>query len=192
MPVLAAEPNLYPESLFRLGAELPHAAMPGEERCWHVVHTRPRQEKGLARQLLKLNVPFYLPTTVHRYMVRSRKVASHMPLFAGYVFLLADPRERLKAFETGRVVSTLHVADQPRLWHDLRQIEQLIALGVPITPEDRMAVGDEVVIRGGPLKGMSGTILRTATGHRFVVQVNFIQRGAAALLDAAMLAQAEL
>ena len=37
---------------------------------------------------------------------------------------------------------------------------------------------DEAVRRSGPLAGLKGKILRTASGRRFVVEVDFIQQGA--------------
>ena len=47
----------------------------------------------------------------------------------------------------------------------------------------------EVEIKQGPLKGLTGTILSSASGRRFVVVVNFLRRGASVMLDDAMLAK---
>lgn len=184
MPILAAETELYPETLF---GNLPPESC---ERSWFVLHTRPRQEKSLARQLLEHQVPFFLPLIPHRNQIRGRIITSHIPLFTSYVFLLADQQERLAALTTRRVVMALKVPDQERLWADLRQIHRLIETGAPITPEDRLQAGMKVEIRSGPLQGLRGTVLRTATGRRFVVQVDFIQRGASVELDDFMLVKA--
>jgi transcription antitermination factor NusG len=178
MPVLAAEPNIFPPEL--LTSPLQPESCPGQ---WWVLHTRPRQEKSLARQLGELRVPFYLPIVARRFRVRGRAMTSHMPLFPGYVFLLADRDQRLVALATNRVVRTLPVNDQPQLWHDLMQLQRLIATGSPITPEERLAPGSKVEIHSGPLAGLKGKIVKQATGHRFVVEVDFIQRGASVLLD---------
>jgi transcriptional antiterminator RfaH len=187
MPLLPPEPNLYPTDLFT-GAPA-EAAGPG--RVWWVLHTKPRQEKSIARQLLQARVPFYLPVIARRCLVRNRVLQSHVPLFAGYVFLLADRAERVTALATGRVARTLEVFDQQGLWHDLDQVHRLIAAGAPITPESRLVPGALVVIRTGPLAGLKGKILRTASGQRFVVQVDFIQQGASVLLDDFRLAPAD-
>src|SRR4051812_2827840 len=53
MPILDAEPSVYPDNL------LDELAVSDTERCWWVVYTRARQEKALARQLHALGVPFY-------------------------------------------------------------------------------------------------------------------------------------
>lgn len=178
MPVLPAEPDLYPENLFTDAALADQA-----ERVWWVLHSKPRQEKSVARYLHERRVPFYLPLIQKRWRLRKRPMTSYMPLFAGYVFLLGNRDERLQALTTNRIVRTLDVTDQLRLWDDLRQVQRLIASGEPITPEDKLVPGATVEIKTGALAGLKGKILRTATGRRFVVQVDFIQRGASVLLD---------
>jgi transcription antitermination factor NusG len=182
MPVLPVETAHFPEYLF----DEPTVEASG--RRWWVLHTRPRQEKCLARQLHQNQTPFYLPLVARRSILRGRVVTSHNPLFTGYVFVLAHERERIAALTTGRVVHALPVTDQEQLADDLSQLHRLIASGAPVTPEERLTPGMAVEIRSGPLAGLHGTVLRTATGRRFVVQVNFIQRGASVELDDFMLA----
>jgi len=178
MPLLTAEPNVFPADLFDL-----YVDSSAPESRWWVLHTRPRQEKALARQLLEHHVMFYLPIIARRLRLRGRNLTAHVPLFPGYAFLLANHEQRLTALTTNRVVQTLPVVDQDLLWRDLRQIHRLIASGAPVTPEDRLAPGAAVEITSGPLTGLKGKILRTASGRRFVVEVDFIQRGASILLD---------
>jgi transcriptional antiterminator RfaH len=178
MPLLAAEPNLYPAELLDVVAP---PMLPDNE--WYVLHTRPRQEKALARQLLEHQTPFYLPTVPRRLRLRGRTLTSFVPLFPGYLFLLADRDQRVTALTTNRVVRTLPVGNQDNLWRDLRQVHQLIATGAPITPEDRLVPGAIVEITAGPLAGLKGKIIKSASHRRFVVEVDFIQRGASVLLD---------
>jgi transcription antitermination factor NusG len=178
MPLLPPEPNTFPHQLF---SEETTAVRSG--RQWWVLHTKPRQEKSLARQLLQARVPFYLPLIERRSLTRGRVMHSSIPLFAGYLFLLGQRDERLTALATKRVVHTLEVADQQTLWDDLTQVHRLINTGAPITPEERLAPGDLIQITRGPLAGLKGRIIRSASGRRFVVQVNFIQRGASVLID---------
>jgi transcription antitermination factor NusG len=176
MPILPSEPQLFPDRLFEDRDKLTH-------RTWWVLHTLPRQEKSLARQLHARNVPYYLPLIANRLRVRNRPVTSHLPLFTGYLFLLADPEERLAALATHRVARAIQVNDQGQLWRDLDQIHRLVLSGAAITPEDRLAPGSLVEIRSGPLAGLRGKILDRASRRRFVVEVDFIQRGASIYLD---------
>jgi len=178
MPLLPPEPYLFPDGLFDISKPAPSA-----ERRWWVLHTRPRQEKSLARQMLDAQVPFYLPLISRRLPIRGRMLTSYVPLFGGYVFSWATWDERIQALATRRVVSALEVKDQEQLWQDLWQLNRLIATGAPITREDRLMPGDTVEIRSGPLAGLRGKVIRAATGKRFVIQVNFIQQGASVLMD---------
>jgi transcriptional antiterminator RfaH len=176
--LLSLEPNHYPQDLFT-----EPVAEAVEGRLWRVLHTKPRQEKSLARQLFRARVPFYLPLSKRRCLVRGRTLHSYVPLFPGYVFLQADRDERVAALATQRVVRCLEVPDQEGLWRDLSQVERLLASGLPVTPEGRLIPGTPVEITGGPLAGLQGIIVREASGGRFIVQVDFIQQGASVLLD---------
>jgi len=177
MPLLPLEASVYPQSFFELEGK------PGGERHLHVLQTRPRQEKSVSRQLLKSHIPFYLPLLSRRLRYRNRRMTSHVPLFPGYIFLYGDGSERLAALKTSRIVRSLEVADEKTLWFDLRQIHQLIETGAAITPEDRLSPGAPIEIRHGPLAGLRGRIIKEASGQRFIVEVHFIQRCAAVLLD---------
>jgi transcription antitermination factor NusG len=177
MPVLPVEPQIYPENLFEQMVE----ASAG--RRWWALHTRPRQEKSLARQLHSNSIPYYLPLISRRLRIRKRTFTSYVPLFPGYLFLLAEAEERIKALSTQRIVRSIQVIDQERLSRDLVQTHRLISCGAPITPEGRLVPGTLVEIRSGPLTGLRGKILQSASGRRFVVEVDFIHKGASILLE---------
>jgi len=177
MPVLPPEPTAYPDELFTDEADI------ASDHRWWVLHTRARQEKTLARHLHQAQVPYYLPLIAKRSLTRGRIFTSYVPLFPGYVFLLGRREERLTALTTNRVVHALEVADQDKLWHDLTQVWRLIQSGAPITPVDHLEPGVFVEIQQGSLAGLKGRIIRAASGRRFVVEVDFIHRGASVMLD---------
>jgi transcription antitermination factor NusG len=177
LPILPADPAVFPDDLFD-GFDVQAA-----DRAWWALHIKPRQEKRLARELRQRRCPYYLPLVEHRTLVRGKVVPSFLPLFPGYVFLLADPEERVGALTTNRIVRSLEVADQAEMWHDLGQVARLIATGRPVTAGERLVPGAPVEIHSGPLAGLRGVVDRTASGHRFWVRVNFLHRGASVLLD---------
>jgi transcriptional antiterminator RfaH len=178
VPILPPEPSCFPSTLL----EDPQAP-PDSGQRWRVLHTRPRQEKSLARQLHSAQVPYYLPTVPNRSLVRGKVVEAHVPLFPGYLFVRGSREDWLEALATRRVVQTLDVVDQAGLHHDLRQVFKLIASGTPVSREGRLVPGAVVEVRSGPLAGLKGKILQAASGRRFVVQVDFIMQGASVLLD---------
>ena len=198
MPILSLEPQFFPADLFEAQARPYYGPVcdrdpsgtpqPPRPRVWSVLHTRPRQEKSLARTLHATQIPFFLPLARRWVSVRNRAVTSHNPLFPSYLFLLADQEERLTVLSTSRVVQAIPVADQQRLVRDLIQIHRLLGLGAKVDGEDRLTPGTAVEIQSGPLAGLKGKIVQEASRRRFVVEVDFIQRGASVMLDGFSLA----
>lgn len=180
MPILALEPDLYPADLFEAGRD---------DRAWVVAQTKPRQEKSLAREMFARQVPFYSPCTPRRIRVRQRIAISHIPLFAGYVFVRCSSAERACVLATRRVTRILNVGDQSRLSEDLRQVRALTGLGLPLTPLETVDVGERVRVRVGPMAGLTGSIVRSAGRQRFVVSVDFLGRGVAVELESETLSR---
>ena len=77
----------------------------------------------------------------------------------------------------------MSVPDQSQLNSDLVRLYRLITSGAPLAPEDRLAPGMWVEITSGPLTGLTGQIIRRGGNARFVVEVQFIQRGVSAELE---------
>jgi transcriptional antiterminator RfaH len=171
------EKPIFPDSLLDLQSS---SASPGN---WWVLHTKPRAEKTLARQLLHHSISFFLPVYSKRGRHRNQPTVSYLPLFPGYVFLNGDDTARREALQTNYVVRTIEVLEHERLFHDLARIYQLMVSGVPMAPEDRLQPGQWVEITSGPLKGMEGKLLRRGTRDQLIVEVNFLQRGASVEVD---------
>lgn len=179
MPVLPLEPFVFPEVLF--GQPPPYRT--DESQRWWVLHTRPRAEKTLARNLLKSQIPFFLPLYQSARRFRGRVVTSHLPLFPGYLFLLGDNQARIHALTTNTVVQTLKVEDQDKLHADLARVFHLMASGAPLSPEERLPPGTPIEITAGPLAGLEGKIIRHGKRLKLFVEVQFLQRGASVEID---------
>lgn len=177
MPILKEEPSIFPETLLD--------AAPSESagRCWLAVYTKARQEKSLARELLKYGIPFYLPLVRKISVSRGRKRTSLAPLFGGYVFLFGSEEERVRALTTNRVSRMLTVEDPDQLVFDLRQLRQLIAANAPLTVESRLGPGQRVRVRNGAFAGLEGTVLKRRGETRLLVSINFLQQGASVEID---------
>ncbi len=177
MPVLAKETCLFPETLL----DSPDSLAAGEQ--WMVIYTKPRQEKALARDLLRMSVPFYLPLVKKTLQYGRRRLASFAPLFDGYLFTLGAEEQRFVSLATNRVLRVLPVNDGPRLIADLRQIERLISANVPLTVESRLHAGMNVRVRSGPFAGIEGVVLRRRGEIRLLVSINFLQQGASVEIE---------
>ena len=180
MPILGREVTRFPEDVldeeyFWRAADLGHR--------WWALFTKARQEKALARDLRATGIPFYLPLVRKTNLIRGRKVCSYLPVFPGYVFVFADDNGRVQSLKTNRVCTTLPVHDGRELQSDLRQLDQLIESGVPLTVEERLAPGDHVRIRRGSLAGIEGVVLERRERSRLLVAVHFLQSGVSLEID---------
>lgn len=179
MPILPAEPDLYPANLWQ-----EEAADSQQGRRWWCLHTKPRQEKATARDLRSKQVAYFLPQVIHEDRTpQGRKTRSIVPLFTSYLFLLGDERERVEAMRGNRLVNVLDVADQDHLAHDLRQIHQVVSSGLTVVPAPVVPVGARVRIKTGPLTGIEGTVTKRGKRDQFVAIVQFLGRGAAVDLE---------
>ncbi len=181
MPLLKAGVDLFPPNLFLL--ELSETDFP-----WWVAHVRSRQEKGLARYLLSLKIPFYLPQREHRTGRAGRTFVSYLPLFPGYVFFRGSGVHRHATFRSNLVVRILNVPDQGLLNRELAQLRALQQSGASLVPCPDIAPGDAVRIVEGPFKGYTGVVVRGAARPRLVVSVSMLRRAVAVEFERDVLA----
>lgn len=173
MPILPHEPELFPADLL----ERAENDDPSVYRWW-VVHTKPRQEKTLARQLTALKVSHYVPQYERQTRAPSgRKRISFTPLFAGYGFAYGTEDDRERLFGSTAIARLLDVPDQRQLTFDLRQIRRLTESGRILQPESRLEPGAAVRITTGPFQDFEGRIVRRRSGNRLLVIVNYLQQG---------------
>jgi transcription antitermination factor NusG len=181
MPILCQEPSLYPADL------LESVAHQSSERRWWALYTKSRQEKSVARHLLGLEIPYYLPMVRKTLAYPGRRVTSYVPLFTGYVFMYGSPEERIVSLSSNRVPQALAVPDTSGFTGELSRIDQLIQSGVDLAVESRPAPGQRVRIRCGALSGLEGTVLKRHGETRLVVSVDFIQQGASIQIEDCLL-----
>jgi transcriptional antiterminator RfaH len=147
------------------------------------VRTRTRQEKSLARELLRREIPYFLPQVPKTSIVRGRKRTAYLPLFSGYLFLFGDEAQRSATLTTNRVAQVLPVSEQQELGWDLRQVFRLIQLKAPLTMESRLKQGDRVRIKAGPFAGVEGNVVARCRKSRIIVAVRLIQQGVSLEVD---------
>jgi transcriptional antiterminator RfaH len=177
MPILAKEADLFPEHLLEDST--------GESPApWWALYTQPRREKELMRRLRAMKISFYSPLVERRNKSPGGRVRkSYLPLFPGYVFMRGEEDARHRALTTNCVSKTLSVPDSDALLTDLRQVRRLILANVPLSPEARILPGTAVRVRGGPLAGVEGVVVRRQNKERLLVAVRFLQQGASLLLE---------
>lgn len=179
MPLLAREPDLFPEDLLE-----PPEWREEEDRVWHVAHTLPRREKDLARRLLLQEVPFYLPQIEQQYRSPAgRRRVAYLPLFPSYMFLRASLDETGNVLATGCVARLLEVHEPEQFLFDLQQVHRLTRSGTPFIREPEMLPGTPVRVLSGPFQGFEGRVIKHHSGSRLLVTINYLQQGISVALD---------
>ncbi|MGE0375468.1 MAG: transcription termination/antitermination NusG family protein [Planctomycetaceae bacterium] len=174
MPILKKEIDQFPDDLLAL-----RGPTAGDVGRWWALYTRSRREKDLMRRLVKLQIAFYCPVIEHQHRSpQGRLRTSYIPLFSNYVFLRGDEEDRHAALTTSCISRDLEVKDPQRLVEDLRQIRDLIARGIDLTPEARIEPGTRVRVKAGALAGQVGTVIERRGQKRLLVAVDFLQQGA--------------
>jgi len=191
MPVLAAEPQLFPEGLFCAIEEDEDSGEDTENECsekgWVVLQTKPRCEKQLARMLRAREIPHFLPQGSVRRKSQRRWVTTYHPLFPGYLFLYGDSEDYSDSLMTNKVVNALPVANAEQLHEELFKIHELITQDVQFRAEPALVEGDPVEIVSGSLTGMRGKVVRLDGQSRVILGVKMINQGVSILAEEWML-----
>ena len=176
MPILPQEPDRFPPDL--LNSEL------AAESQWWLVYTKSRQEKQLMRQLHRQQVAHYGPQIEQRRRSPSGRIrTTYVPLFNNYVFVCGDNESRYQALCTGCVQKLTEITDTEPLLRELKQIDDLVAMGVPMSVEARLTAGQPVRVKNGAFAGFEGVVIRRDQETRLLVSVRFMDQGVSVKLD---------
>ncbi len=164
-------------------------ALPVEytEPRWYAAYTCVRHEKKIAEQLERRAVESFLPLyeTVHRW--KDRRVRVELPLFPGYIFVRIALKDRLQVLEIPSVVRLVGFNGQPCALAD-EEVEALrngLSQQLGMQPHPYLTVGRRVRIKGGPLAGLEGILLRKKGNLRIVLSIDLIMRSIVVDVDAA-------
>lgn len=179
MPITLSTP---PAERTLLGAML--GGKPSDR--WLAAYTNSRHEKVVARQCAERQIEAFLPlySAVHRWKNRCQ-ARIELPLFPNYVFIHIDPVQRVRVLEVPGVLSLVGFGSRPAELPDF-EIEALRS-GIGerrIEPHPYLAVGQRVVINGGPMMGMEGIFVRRKNNCRVVLSLDAIMRSVAVEVDA--------
>jgi transcription antitermination factor NusG len=157
------------------------------EPRWYAAYTCANHEKRVAEQLGERNVEHFLPLyeTVRRW--RDRRVRLQLALFPGYLFVRLALRDRLRVLQVPGVVRLVGFGERPIALPE-SEIETLrsgLDGGLCAQPHPYLTTGRRVQIKGGPLAGIEGILLRRKGNFRVVLSIELIMRSVAVEVDVA-------
>jgi transcription termination/antitermination protein NusG len=159
----------------------------GMSAAWYAIWTRSRHEQIVRDQIEKKGFEAFLPTIARwsRWKDRKKKIA--WPLFPGYCFARFDARESLPILKCSGVVSIVGFdgAIAPIPDQEIEGIRRLVASDLQYDPCPLIKEGTIVEVVHGPLKGISGRLVRKGAQARLVLAVDLIGQAVSVEVDAA-------
>jgi transcription antitermination factor NusG len=150
---------------------------------WWVAHTKSRNEKALAHDLIGRKVSYFLPMTWKVRHTRGRRIKSLLPLFSGYLFFCGNEQQRVEVLKTNRVASLLEVKDQQLLVNELSAIEKALRTGAALQRHKYIRTGQHCRVTAGPLRDIEGVVEQSGTGARLILKVEMLGQAASVEID---------
>jgi transcription antitermination factor NusG len=153
---------------------------------WYVLYTRHQHEKTVAQMLSNKGFEILLPlySSVNRWKDRTKLV--NLPLFPCYVFLRGALERRVDIMKTPGVNALVSSAGRPASVpaEEMAAIQRIVASGSEVEPHPFMKCGDRVKVKGGPLTGLQGILVRKKDLYRLVLSVEMLGKSASVEVDA--------
>lgn len=154
---------------------------------WWVAHTKSRNEKALAKDLIQKDISYFLPMIWKVRRQRGRTIRSLLPLFSGYLFFCGKEQQRLDVLRTNRVANLLTVQNQQRLLDELSQIEMALRKGATLTPHKYLKAGQLCRVIGGPLADLRGIVVKTRGTARLLLQIDMLGQATSVEINTEMI-----
>lgn len=150
---------------------------------WWIAHTKARNEKAFAWDLLRRRVGYFLPMVEKITFSGGRKRCNLAPVFGGYVFFCGTNEDRYEAMCTGRLCNAIAVRNPQQLVAELAQIEIALQASADLELYPQLAIGRRVRVSAGPMQGIFGTILARRAGDEtsrtIILNIGVLGQGAA-------------
>lgn len=152
---------------------------------WAVAHVRSRQEKALAHDLVRWQVPYYLPMleTKKRRKDNGKIRKSVVPLFAGYLAFALPEDQWRGLYATRRLVNLLPIEDQGQFVHEIAQVQYALEHGATASIMPTFEVGQPVRVIAGPMMGLEGEVLQHRGRSIFIIRVQMFRQAIRIELD---------
>ena len=155
---------------------------------WYAVWTRSRHEQVVREQLEQKDIEAFLPTITKWSRWKDRRKKIDWPLFPGYCFARFEAQNRLAILKCSGVVSIVTFdggEPAPIPEREIESIRLLLASTLAFDPCPLIKEGSLVEVAHGPLKGVSGRLIRKNEKARLVLSVDLIWQAVSVEVDAA-------
>ena len=159
---------------------------------WYAPMVRTGREKSATLSLENAGYECFLPVSKYTRRWSDRMKEIEVPLFAGYFFCRMDPHNRLPVLMAPGVIQIVGAGKKliPVDEDEIAAIQRVVKNGLATMPWPYLQVGHEARIKEGPLRGMTGIIVKIKSGMKLVLSVTLLQRSVAVEVDRSWLGDA--
>ncbi|MGA9637280.1 UpxY family transcription antiterminator [Flavobacterium sp.] len=139
---------------------------------WYVVYTKPKWEKKVVEQLVKLGIECYCPLVIKMRQWSDRKKKVEVPLFNSYVFVQLEESDRNLVFQSAGAVRYLFWLGKPAIVRDdeistiKKWLEKPNNIDISILP---YKIGDKIKVESGPFLGQEAVVKELNKTHCMLV-----------------------
>jgi transcriptional antiterminator RfaH len=144
---------------------------------WYPVYTNPRAEKKACEALLNKGIEAYLPLRRQLKQWSDRKKWVEEPFIKSYLFVHIAEHEQAAVLMTRGIARFIYFGSKIAAMPD-RQIDDLkllmtSSLELEVT-EENLLPGEKIILKAGPLKGMTGEIISYRSQKQLVLRLESI------------------
>jgi transcriptional antiterminator NusG len=148
---------------------------------WFAILARTSREKTAALLLENAGYECFVPISKFKRQWSDRIKEVEVPLFPGYFFCRMDPDNRLPVLMTPGVIQIVGVGKTPIPVdeEEVAAIQRVGKSGLATMPWPYIEVGHVARIEDGPLRGLTGIVVKIKSGMKLVLSVSLLQRSVA-------------
>lgn len=161
---------------------------------WFAILTRSGRERMATLHLENSGHQCFLPVRRSSRKWSDRTKHMEVPLFPGYFFCRMNVNNRLPVLMAPGVLQIVGSGKIPIPVEEaeIAALQRLGQSALPAIPWAYLSVGEAARIEEGPLRGLTGIVVRIKSGMKLVLSVSLLQRSVAVEIEGAWLAPTTL
>jgi transcription antitermination factor NusG len=152
---------------------------------WFALRVRSATEKTVNLHLENAGYESFLPLAKCTYRWSDGTEELEVPLFPGYLFCRMNPHYRLPILQAPGVIQIFGVGEEPIAAEEgeIAAIQRVAKSGLASMPWPYLRAGHTARIEEGPLKGLTGIVVKLKSGMKLVLSISLLQRSVAVEID---------
>jgi transcription antitermination factor NusG len=159
--------------------------MRSQQWPWFAILARTGREKNATMLLENSGYECYLPVIKFTRQWSDRLKEIELPMFPGYLFCRMNPHDRLPVLMTPGVMQIVGVGKTPIPVEEqeIAAIQRVGKSSMSIMPWPYLQVGHVARIESGPLRSLTGIVIKIKSGLKLLLSVSLLQRSIAVEID---------